>query len=204
MIRFFAVLALLVLAFAPLTAQDAAQNPPPPAGDQSALSASPYKNGDQAISLSASAVFPLAVLPSPTGTSGLNIVGAGFGFSYRYFLDHQWAVGGSIGGAFNSTIALRSLFTAPLAAEVSYWMALVPFEFVFEGGLGGYLMRLENNGMVGPFAKIGASALWRTGSGWSVGLKTEGWVVPELHIAYPDFNRTGLLLETGLVAVYHL
>lgn len=230
MIRLFASLAILAIGLLPVVAQDAANAPggaasPPPAAsgptpgsggsaDQPATTAptikdqtsnAPYKAGDQAISLSAGAMIPLGIYGGTTTATGSTQIGAGFGFSYRYFLDHQWAVGGAIAGAFNSTTAARSLFTAPLDAEISWWKAVVPFEFFVEGGLGAYLMRLDTSGIVDPFAKIGGGALWQTGTGWSVGIKIEGWVVPEIHyFEYSNLTRTGLSLDAGLIALYHI
>ncbi|MEI6875996.1 MAG: hypothetical protein WCL50_12805 [Spirochaetota bacterium] len=207
MSRSFAVIALFAIAFLPLSAQNVPVTPGAPveSGEQGTLSSSPYKSGDHSISLSAGGMIPLAIIPfAGAATSQLHI-GAGFGFSYRYFLDRQWAVGGSVSGAFNGTLAGRSLFIAPLSADISYWKAFVPFEFFLEGGVGGFLSRLDTNGMIGPFAKVGGAALWRTGSGWSVGIKSDVWLVPEIHVApYADLTRTGLLLDAGLFAVYHL
>lgn len=227
MIRLYACLAALALALAPLGAQEAGSAgtaaPPSPSapaqpgaaqggapgqegvGAKTETSTSPYKAGDQAISLGAGAMIPLGIYGGTGTASGTTFVGADFGFSYRYFLDQQWALGGAIAGAFNSTTAGRSLFTAPLDAEISWWKAVVPFEFFLETGLGAYLMRLDNHGIVDPFAKLGGGALWQTGSGWSVGLRAEAWVIPEIHYgSYADLSRTALSLDLGLIAVYHI
>jgi hypothetical protein len=205
MIRFFTALALLALPFMPVAAQ-AAPGSPGGAGIQDAaatLSSAPYKAGDMTIALLAGLHLPLAFIGSPLSTQ-LD-PGAGFGFSYRYFLDGQWAIGGDISGAFNGTIGGNSLFTAPLSFEFSWWKAVVPFEFTLEAGLGGYITRLKSLSYVGPFAKLGGAALWRTGTGWSVGLRVEGWAVPEIHIGtYADETRTAIFLHTGLIAVYHI
>ncbi len=231
MIRLYACVALLAFGLGSLAAQDspppppsggsaagqATAAPPPGAGDQGPNgvtgvtspdkaqnpSTSPYKFGDQAISLSAGAMIPLGIY----GGSGMGstYLGADFAFSYRYFLDRQWAVGGAIAGAFNSTTAGRSLFTAPLDAEISWWKAVVPFEFFVESGLGAYTMRLDSYGIIDPFAKLGAGALWQTGSGWSVGIRAEGWFIPEIHYGdYSSLTRYGLSLDAGLIAVYHI
>ena len=174
-------------------------------GEIKAGSTSPYKLGDQAISLSAGAMIPLGIYGGSDPVTGKTYLGADFSFSYRYFLNHQWAIGGSIAGAFNSTTAGRSLFTLPLDAELSWWKAIVPFEFFVESGAGAYMMRLDTHGIFDPFAKIGAGALWQTGSGWSVGLVAEGWYVPEIHYGdYSGLTRTGISLDIGLIAVYHI
>ncbi|MDA8411228.1 MAG: hypothetical protein M0001_12695 [Treponema sp.] len=232
MIRFRACLAILALGLIPLAAQTApaapaagtpAENQAPAAaqpgsGDQGGAgstavtggqikdaSTSPYKLGDQAISLSAGAMLPLGIYGGSGSITGKTYLGADFSFSYRYFLNHQWAIGGAIAGAFNSTTAGRSLFTLPLDAELSWWKAIVPFEFFVESGAGAYMMRLDTHGIIDPFAKIGAGALWQTGSGWSVGLVTEGWYIPEIHYGdYSSLTRTGLSLNIGLIAVYHI
>jgi hypothetical protein len=208
MFRFPAVFAILALGFSPLgpsllSAQAApdAKTPVVVPSDQGDFS--PYKSGDQAISLSAGVALPLAVLPDQ-GSGSLG-VGAGFGFSYRYFLDRQWAVGGSISGAFNGTPASRSYFTAPLVAELSWWHAFTPFELYLDAGLGLFLSRLDGKGMIGPFATLGGAVMWKTASGWSLGLQAGAKVLPELHSGdYSDLTRTALFLDTGLIALYHL
>ena len=234
MIRLLACLAILAFGLIPLAAQDAPAAPAagspagsqtpdgtqPASGDQGktaepgsgvssgeikAASTSPYKFGDQAISLSAGAMIPLGIYGGTAPATGKTFLGADFSFSYRFFLDRQWAIGGAIAGAFNSTTAGRSLFTLPLDAELSWWKAVVPFEFFVESGAGAYMMRLDTHGIFDPFAKLGAGALWQTGSGWSVGLTTEGWYIPEIHYGdYSSLNRTGISLDVGLIAVYHI
>ncbi len=187
---------------APTQSESAAK--PGQGAEAGSQSTSPYKQGDQAVSLAAGALIPLGIYGGGSAT-GTTYTGADFSFSYRYFLNHQWAVGGSLSGGFNSTTAGRSLFTAPLSAEISWWKAVVPFEFFVEAGLGGYMMRLDTNGIIDPFAKLGVGALWQTGSGWSVGLRVEGWYIPEIHYdPYSSLTRTGISLETGLIAVYHI
>jgi hypothetical protein len=208
MYRLPAILAFALMGAAALAAQDAQM--PPDAADAAAseisdkgMTGSPYKQGDQAISLDADASVPIIIIGG-TETAGLS-VGAGFGFSYRYFLDSAWSIGGSVSGAFNGTRSGRSLFIAPLAAELSYWRALVPFEGFATFGLGSYISRLANYGMIGPYASLGLALLWQTGSGWSVGGKVTGQVIPEIHISsYSGLTRTGLSLQTGFIAVYHL
>jgi hypothetical protein len=202
MIRSLAGLAILALALMPLAAQDAPTTAPGTTPDKE-LSTAPYRKGDQAVSLSAGAMIPLAIL-GQTDSLKLNL-GGSFGFSYRYFIGNELAIGGDIAGAFNGTLAGRSLFTAPLTFELSWWKTLVPFEFFVEGGLGGFIMRLDSRGMLGPFARVGGGAMWKTGSGWSIGAKAAAWFVPEVHAGdYAALTRYGLLLDTGLIAVYHL
>ena len=231
MIRLYACLAILAFGLGSLAAQDAppaqaespttsqaTASPPAGSGDQGSAvsggpafdkgqnpSTSPYKFGDQAISLSAGAMIPLGIYGETGTATGTTYLGADFAFSYRFFLDRQWAVGGAIAGAFNSTTAGRSLFTAPLDAEISWWKAVVPFEFFVESGLGAYMMRLDSYGIIDPFAKLGAGAMWQSGSGWSVGVRVEGWFIPEIHYGdYSSLTRYGLSLDTVLIAIYHI
>jgi len=199
MSRFLSTLAFLLLVGLSIAAQDA----PVDVAPKPETSTAPYHRGDQAISLGASASIPLAILGgTQSGKLGL---GAGFDFSYHYFLDHSWAVGGSVAGDFNGTPAGYSYFAAPLAATISYWKAFAPLEAFAELGLGAYLSRLDGKGMLGPFASASAALMVQTGSGWSIGLKLSGRVLPEIHAApYADLTRTAIFLDTGLIALYHL
>lgn len=171
------------------------------------FSVNPFLRGDQTIAIGAGLHIPLFIAPGDTATGDrTNLsLGGDFSFSYQYFVARGLAIGGSIAGAFNGTVGGLSLFTAPLAFTTAYWWSIAPFEFDVGGGLGGYMMRHDGDGMLGLFAKLGGGAYWRSASAWSVGLQTYFWLVPELHGgSYSEYNRTGGFLEVSVSALYHL
>ncbi len=184
--------------------------PTPPSGPSSPASGefgdtNPFLAGEQTIGLSAGAQIPLFMAPGATDNNSKLLVGGVFGFSYQYFIARGIALGGSLAGAFNGTIGGRSLFVAPLSFRTAYWWAAMPFEFCAAAEAGGYLMRLDTHGMLGPFAKVGGEVLWRISQGWSVGVKGYLWIVPEIHTgSNSSLSRTSGLTEVAMSAVYHL
>lgn len=193
----------------PGAAPAAPESPPQSPADgevvaEDALSANPFLRGDQTISLSIGLHIPLFILPDTSDERKLDL-GGSFSFGYQYFVARGLALGGTIAGAFNSTIGDRSLFVAPLSFRTAYWWSFMPFEFDVAAEVGGYISRLSGNGMLGPFAKVGGGAYWRGASSWSVGLQSYLWIVPEIHVGdYADLTQTAGFVEVAVTAVYHL
>jgi hypothetical protein len=185
------------------TSPETPQAPESPiVGEEGTFSPNPFLRGEQTISLGAGLHIPLFILP---GSADKLELGGAFSFGYQYFIARGLAIGGTIAGAFNGTLAGRSLFVAPLSFRTAYWWSIMPFEVDVAVEAGGYLSRLSGSGMLGPFAKVGGGAYWRTTSSWSLGLQTYLWLVPEIHWGdYSDYTRTGGLLEVSASAVYHL
>ena len=169
-------------------------------------SPNPFEKGTQTIGISAGLQAPLFTFGGDASTTDDKLkLGGLFAFQYQNFVAPGLALGGTISGAFNGTIGGRSLFIAPLSFRTAYWWSLLPFELCVGVEAGGYLMRLEGKGMLGPFAKAGGGAYWRSSPSWSLGLQTYYWLVPEIHTGdYADLTRFGNFLEVGLSAVYHL
>jgi hypothetical protein len=203
--------AAALIFFVPLAAaaQDAGSQPQAPSdGTDTAAEqtpSNPFLRGEQTLQLNAGLQFPAFLAPvTDQGVSNLKLGGA-FSFSYQYFISRGFALGGSISGAFNSTIGGLSVFVAPLGVTAGYWWSRMPFEFCAIGELGGYIMRYNQKGMLGPFAKAGGGVLWRVTSSWSLGLQSFFWIVPELHYGeYADLSQYSGFVETSIAAVYHL
>jgi hypothetical protein len=200
--------ALLFVSLATLAAEDAPAGAGTPADNAPAadeVSTSPYLPGEQTIGIAAGAHIPAFIVPETGGGAANLSTGGSFSFSYQYFLLRGLAAGGTLSFAFNGTIGGQSIFTMPLGATVAYWWAKMPFEFSILGEAGGYLMRYHNTGMIDPFFKAGAGAYWRLSSGWSVGLQSYLWFVPEIHYgSYSNLSQYAGFVETSLAAVYHL
>jgi hypothetical protein len=209
-----AVAALLLLSLpsfaadAPGAAKSPSPGSPPDTGSGASgaqYSSNPYLPGDQMIGLAAGLHIPLFLAPSMEGGVGNLDLGGSFTFSYQYFVLRGLSVGGSLAGAFNSTIGGLSLFVAPLGATAAYWWARLPFEFTVGGEAGAYLMRYNNYGMIDPFAKAGGGAFWRATPGWSFGLQAYLWFVPEIHYGdSSNLSEYGGFVETSIAAVYHI
>lgn len=188
----------------PLFAQESGKSPLP---TFSALSESgAYSRGDQTLSLTTGFQIPLFIFPDTSDLPGAKLLlGGSFAFTYQYFLTSHLAIGGTLNGAFNSTIGGRSLFIAPLSFRTAYWWTKGPLEAGLGLEVGGYLMRLDSYGMLGPFAKFGPALSWRITQGWSIGTQAYYWFVPEIHSGTETSKtRYGNFLEFAVAAVYHL
>jgi hypothetical protein len=165
-----------------------------------------HKKGSQLISLSTGTNIPLFIVPADSSaTQSVTLgVGAGFNLSYQYFIANRIAVGGTLAGAFNTTIAGRTLFTAPITGEASYWWGVAPLEFMVALHTGIDIMRLSGDGMITPFAKAGFGVFMQASNAWSVGGQAYWWFVPEFHTGtYTNLTRYGNFLEISISAIYH-
>ena len=185
---------------------------PATGSDESMPLYAPFVHGDQTLSLAAGVDVPLfiSVPAESTSTSAHTLYSGGlFSFSYQYFLTGNIAIGGTIDGAFNGTIGGRTLFMAPLSFRGAYWWNLSAFEICAAVEGGAYLMSLDSGGSsevsVDPFAKVGGGAFWRVSRGWSVGLQSYFWFLPEFKPG-GDQNLTAYtgILEVSIAAFYHL
>lgn len=195
------------------TADQPAGNEPPaaqaPAGGIAAGALgedNPFTVGSQLITISAAAQIPLFTFGGDSSSTSPNMyTGGSFTFGYQYFVLPRFSIGGALSGSYNLSVGSRNLFMLPLTFKAAYWWSVLPFEFTANAEVGGYLMRFDGNGMLGPIAKAGGGAYYRVSTGWSLGLEVNYWFVPEIHSGdYANLTRFGNFLETGLSAVYHL
>jgi hypothetical protein len=172
----------------------------------------PYGRGDQTLSLAAGVDVPLFIsVPAVSSSTSASTLYSGglFSFSYQYFLNHHLAIGGTIDGAFNGVIDGSTLFVAPLSFRTAYWWSLGSFELCAAVEAGAYLMSLDYSGTsyvaVDPFGKAGGGVYWRVSRGWSVGLQSYFWFLPEIKTnGNTQFNAYSGFLEVAIEAFYHL
>jgi hypothetical protein len=166
----------------------------------------PFTVGSQLISIAVAGQTPLFTFGGDASTTTANMyLGGSFTFGYQYFVARSLSIGGALSGSYNLSIGSLDLFILPLTFKTAYWWSLLPFEFSVSAEVGGYMMRFDGNGMLGPIAKAGGGAYYRVSSGWSLGFEANYWFVPEIHTGtYENLTRFGNFLETGLTAVYHL
>ena len=171
---------------------------------EGAYNARPFVVGDQTVGINVGAQIPLFALGGDSLSMNM-YSGAGFGFTYQYFVAPGLAIGGTVEGSFNQTYGARNLFILPLTFRTAYWWTVKAFELgvIAEPGL--YLLRLDGKGIVSPILKAGAVADWRVSNAWSVGVQAMYWFWPEIHTGdYADLTRYGNFLQTGILATYHL
>ena len=88
--------------------------------------------------------------------------------------------------------------------RASWLKVLPPFEIVPSVAAGLALVRLGEMSHVDPVLRGGADWLWRQSPDWSLGLRTELWLLPQFYLSNPASNRVMGFLETSLVATYHI
>jgi hypothetical protein len=197
------ILALLLVPAAALSADDANTKARPIAGRATLAD---FEKGDQTIGLGIGLQLPLFIFDSDFQTTSANMnAGASFSVSYQYFVTKGLALGGSLSAAFNSTIANRSFFVAPLTFRTAYWWTTGPVELGLALEVGGDIKVLDSHTVFGPFAKAGAMAGWRISNAWSVGIQSFYWLIPEIHTGdQSSLTRYGNMLEVSATATYHL
>jgi hypothetical protein len=190
----------LILAFCPTIAAFAQE------GSAAALGARSFEKGDQIISLNAGTTIPLFTFGgNATSTETKLYTGGSFSLGYQYFLAHGLAIGGTLSTSFNKTYGGRDFFMAPLSFRTAYWWSFRLFDLSAAFELGGYLSKVSTETMVGPFAKAGGGIYWHINNDWSLGFQTYYWLIPEIHTGdYADLTRFGNLLETSILAAFHL
>jgi len=196
--RTFAAISVLVLLALPLFAQTSSEG--------NDYFGGLHKKGSQIISLSTGAGIPLFIVPADslaTVDRPLGI-GASFNLGYQYFIANSLTIGGSLTGAFNGTVGGRTLFMAPIAFKLGYWWGTAPMEYTVGLDLGMNILRLSGDGMITPFAKLGAGMFVKLTQSWSLGGQAYWWLIPEIHTgAYSDLTRYGNFLEISIGALYH-
>lgn len=195
--HFPALLILLIALANPLSAQDA---------QGTDYFGGLHKKGSQLISLSTGAEIPLFILPQDPGAAESYPLGFGASFSleYQYFIANRLTIGGSLTGAFNTTVAGRTLFIAPIAAHAGYFWGIAPMEYSLGLDAGLTIMRLSGNGVITPFTKLNFGIYRQIGESWSLGGSLSYWLIPEIHTgAYSNLTRYGNFLGLTLSALYH-
>lgn len=165
-----------------------------------------HKKGSQMISLTTGAGVPLFILPADAAaTEAYPLeVGASFSLAYQYFVANSLSIGGSLTGAFNTTIGGRTLFMAPIAFKLGYWWGSEPMEYTVGMDLGLNIMRLSGDGVITPFAKAGGGVFVQLVQNWSLGGQVYWWLIPELHYgSYTSLDRYANFLEISIGALYH-
>lgn len=165
-----------------------------------------HRKGSQIISLTTGAGIPLFILPADalaTETTPLG-VGASFSLGYQYFVANRLTIGGSLCGAFNTTVGGRTLFVAPVAFRLGYWWGKEPMEYTVGLDVGATVLRLSGEGTISPFAKLGGGVFTQVSEAWSLGGQVFWWLIPELHFGvHSDLTRYANFLEISVGAVYH-
>jgi hypothetical protein len=169
-----------------------------------------YSNGDQVFTMSAGVVFPTLFV-----NNGVELpyhfsppVGGSIGpFSWYYFFNEHFFLGGEVSFSFNYTLGQNVAFLLPLGVRAGWQFLFRRFEFPVYATIGMALQRYLNFNYLGLFSKVGASAFFRFNPDWSFGLSADfGWY-PE----WPqdkgkpahDRNVDGFFTGVTLAARYH-
>lgn len=120
---------------------------------------------------------------------------------YRFF-SSEFSVGGDIRVAYASTVGENMFFSVPLMARALYQFTVKDFEIPVSLGLGLAIQNYIDRYYFGLILNPDVGFFWRFKSDWSVGAHVGLNILPQWY-GNTTYNRTGLVLDTGLSVRYH-
>jgi hypothetical protein len=122
---------------------------------------------------------------------------------WDFFVLPGFALGGQLGGAFNSTPASRTLFMVPITFKTTYFFASLPWEFPVGLGVGTCIDTVSDSTHVDLFFKPQAGVFYRATPDWSFGMNLSYWIIPQFYSAHPQQSRIANILGVTLSGLYH-
>ncbi|THB68327.1 MAG: hypothetical protein D6B26_00685 [Spirochaetaceae bacterium] len=165
--------------------------------------------GDQQFSIQLGGFAPLFIAGGEDGVQSANMnIGGGGALRWNAYLNKYVSLGAELYGSMASNINDETLFQVGLtAAATGYFLEINPISFPVSIDIGGNMMRFQDSTYFGPIIKPGIAALYATDSGWSFGLWTKYWLVPEIYTGNGGppaaDTRFGHFIDFNLTALYH-
>lgn len=184
----------------------AAQTDGPIEGEEEERFQPTYSLGDQMLSLNLGGIFPLFYTGGPDGTEDANLSFGGTGhLLWSTFINNNLAVGGEFGGMFAFTPNRNTLFMIPLAARLTYFLRVFPFEFPLSIAAGVNFSRFEANFKTDTILIPGVGGYWNFNTEWAFGFDARWWWVPQVYTGSTppsEDTRFGNFLTTTLGVMY--
>ena len=202
-IRFAIISAVMLCAAAVLTAQESGDLDP----GRSDFRA--YDLGDQQFSIRLGAFRPLFFTGSGDGLQDTNLRWGGNGaLRWNTYLNSWFSTGVELAGSMVSNVNNEQLYQFNVtSASTFYPLQLDSWFFPLSLDAGIHFMRFQDAFYFGPVAKPGIGAFYATDGGWSFGLWSLYWIVPEIYtdnsVPGSADTRVGNFLELSLTALYH-
>lgn len=197
-----------------------------PAQERAPLVEGYYTVGDQTFSISAGPMIPLfftslagegftpasahfshLVLFDWSGSgAGLDLGPLNFSGTLEWgsYINNNLNLGGSLGISFLSTVNNRTLYMIPIMAVGSWYFHADRFDFPVSVGLGGAVLRLDEDSAFAPLVKLGGGALYNYNQDWSFGVQASYVANAELYAGtLASSNQIAHYAQVGLTALYH-
>jgi hypothetical protein len=180
--------------------------------DWASTNFSSYSMGDQTFTINISVIKPLFYIDKENGYFGANMnLGGMGGLGWNYFLSAHFFLGMELSGMFCSTEGKNMYFILPIGVRAGYQFVLKRFEFPLSFMIGVAPQTHSQLTYFGFFSKATGSAFFRFNAGWSFGVNTSFWWVPQWtkktrKTDSGDYNNVsihGFFWEGGLGARYH-
>jgi hypothetical protein len=177
-----------------------AEGEPPLDTDWSYLDVALYSRGDKTFVITVGTIFPVLFIDDAGVLDNkMDVLGGAGSLAFNYFFNSHLFVGGEIGGMFVGTRGENYLFIVPIGARIGYQFVMNRFEFPLSLMVGGAPQQYLEKNHLGLFLKPEASVFWRFNAGWSFGLNTAWWFVPQ----WSSHRVFGNFVELSLSARYH-
>ncbi|MCL2721927.1 MAG: hypothetical protein FWD47_11395 [Treponema sp.] len=158
-----------------------------------------YAPGDQTFIISLGITTPMAFIGGDKSKISPSIGGAG-SLIFNYYLTSKIFIGAEATGLFLSTVGNNTLFVIPVGARIGTQFIWGNFEFPVACALGISWRRYLNFGYVGLYTKVTGSAFYRLTNGWSFGLTSNLYWLPEFRA---ENSVNGIFMDFTLSARYH-
>ncbi len=129
-------------------------------------------------------------------------LGMDFNLGFYTFLTENIAVGGDGNVSYTTTVGDNIYFSVPLMGRFIYQFSVKDFEIPVSLGVGIAIQTYIERYYFGLILNPEIGAFYRFRSDWSAGIHCGLNIVPQWY-QNTAFNRTGLILDTGLSVRYH-
>lgn len=169
----------------------------------------PYGQGSQTFSINAGLFLPLFIL-FPNQDDGfvafgeqLSLGGTG-SLEWAAFLNNRLSLGVGLAGSFAFTQQKNTHSLIPITANLTYLFFLNSFEIPIFFGAGFVVNRVDDQVYFGSIMKFGTGFFYNLNAEWSLGLRTQYWIVPEIYFGdQSDKTAYGNFMDIGFSAKFH-
>jgi len=168
-----------------------------------------YSKGDQTITISLGAVFPI-VFYNNDKVIPHNIeppVGGALSLAYSHFLSPHFFLGGEVGFISAFTLGQNAVFIIPVGLRVGWQFVFRRFEFPLYGVIGIAPQKYLDLGYFGMYLKGAVSAYYRFNPNWSFGLSADWSWYPQWPMKdgkrTPQKDINANIIDVLLSARYH-
>jgi hypothetical protein len=163
-----------------------------------------YTRGDKTFNISLGPIFPVLFLDNNNEVYDSQISVGGTGaLGFAYYLSPHFFTGGEVQFMLAGSLMSHFLTLTSFGAFGGYQFILGRFEIPLSLTIGLNSESFLAKYYLGLVVKPQAAAYFRYNSGWSFGLSTAWWWVPQWPKAGPEYHRYGNFLDVSLALRHH-